>query len=727
MRGWMCLLGIVLALAVGAQEDGRRVVQTIFGTDGKPAANVTVHACYSRQGKVQIDTATADGNGQVVWTHLPPTHVIIWGDDVPAGLLGPTETQVTAPLPPISVPDGKYLEQKCRFVITNPGTQPATFTWMQNRTGNTQQKTEYTPGGEGASLTVLASLGGGSGPVMPMSLLVFSDTVPPRLASFSNFYLPYPEDDKPLQCDLTLHDGAALHGRFTTPEGKLLPGVSRLQVLPGRVASDIPFLESREVPEARPQVIPAPDGSFTVTALQPGRYQLAVDLYDESTPPPPQCLLELQPGMQEKTIVLPAPLCVLPAGTEVSWLTWNAPANTRRLRVAACAPEMPVYGPYEQLLAVWYLKAPNALAFWKPASEGPLHIWTLRSVLFSTEKPRESVLRALLPPNRDEWNIWGNQNIFARSDAVDTILGGRLDLWPGTYLVKNNYGSDLSTVTVPEDGNAVITLPEPRPPQPSNRAQPPVKAPGVDVSGILLDLYGKPWANQIVRVVPLNSMGYEAPVQASTDANGHFTIHGVAPGQHNLFTDSNNNQHGWGVTVPAGGITDLRLQPRPQPVQLGIGAGGFSCPAVKWCIPDDGTPQRISGCDDDLSMGLGWLWCIDTDGRGNILRFHVVPGAQSLSDHYPDLPLGILFPLTADGQLPGQVTLTGQRRLQGMTITCTPRWFPSTALGLVVGQLSAVPPGTYRVCVDTPHGTVEAPVEVKEYGGCVRFDGKGQK
>jgi hypothetical protein len=48
-------------------------------------------------------------------------------------------------------------------------------------------------------------------------------------------------------------------------------------------------------------------------------------------------------------------------------------------------------------------------------------------------------------------------------------------------------------------------------------------------------------------------------------------------------------------------------------------------------------------------------------------------------------------------------------------------WQLCPALGPITGQITAVPPGRYRVLVETPHGTIDTSVTVSDSGASLRL------
>jgi len=730
------LLSFLLAGLASHAQATRQVMQTVFTPEGTPAAGARVHASFCRQNLVQIVDTVADAKGIVTWKALPPGRVIVWGNNVPPGILPADVTAVTTPLPPLQLPEEHGdEEQACQFIIGNPGDVPATFRWVHRNRDDMHDVAPYQPGQDGApSLLVQSSEWREyNGAVHPFSLLVYTDSEPPRWAGVENIYLPFRDAPGPMRYQLSLREGATVRGQLVAAGGAPVPGVSRLGILPISPRGSFPFQGSGRMlsAPANPVLIERENGAFTFSALLPGDYRLLLDLYDASTTPPPQLLLHLEPGIHEVTVKLPPLLLTLPAGTEVCWLTNNAPADTRRLRVAAFGGGFPVYGPAGELLAVWYQLSPNRLEFRQPASGAAPRVLTLRSVMapFKVKGDYpfgedEYTLQALLPRQRREWGFWNGDTLFGRADSAVTIMP-RLPrlLWTADYLISDiNADIPLGVAAVPAQGEPVITdLPVNGNRQTSSIVPP--KPAGVTVSGTLLDPWGKPPAKTPVRVwdVPVNWNDGNESKQTTTDAQGHFSVAGIAPGWHFVMIDGTPDARWWSIRVPAGGLANVILRAVPESVQVDLPATRTAGPFTTWWFPDDGAPMPIFAACQHMTPGDGWVWSIDREGLGNAMRFTTAPGRYYALDDLPGGALGITFPLTADALMPGALTLTGQGKRDGFQQTFTGQWFPSTLLGKVVTQLDAVPPGEYRLTIETPRGNVEAPVTVGPYGGAANL------
>jgi hypothetical protein len=84
--------------------------------------------------------------------------------------------------------------------------------------------------------------------------------------------------------------------------------------------------------------------------------------------------------------------------------------------------------------------------------------------------------------------------------------------------------------------------------------------------------------------------------------------------------------------------------------------------------------------------------------------------------------LGLLFPCDLTWGMPGTVTLTGLGAREGIVVKMSFfNWQPLPELGVIVGQLDVVPPGQWRITVETARGAVSALATVSEYGGVAKF------
>lgn len=253
-------------------------------------------------------------------------------------------------------------------------------------------------------------------------------------------------------------------------------------------------------------------------------------------------------------------------------------------------------------------------------------------------------------------------------------------------------------------------------------------SPGLHVNGTVLRADGKPFAHgQLMAMLSGDNGNSSHSMRLKTDANGKFSMKGLLPGP--LFIWNESSSAGWSLNVPENGLDHVILRLAQEPVRVQLYNYSYSGQAVAWWLPDGGKPyllpKRWSECGAyDVPTGSGWLWIIDnTTGRSSCTRQLLVQGRNNIVPQLTEGPsLGIEFPLDAKMELPGMVTLIGQGERAGLTIAFPNfGWAPSALLQLVTGQIDAVPPGTYKLQVATPHGRVESLVTVTESGCSVKL------
>jgi len=380
------LIGLLLCPLVGwAEAPMRDVRQTVFTAEGKAAAGATVSASYTWQGKAVLRQATANADGVVTWTALPPVSVIVWGKDVSAGVLTGDAATVTTRLPMPMVDPSHSVS--LRLLLPNPGgTAARAFWWpgLEYQRGVVFESAGHAQNEDGTPcLTGQWVISSGT----HFICTAMSDAVPCGVATL-DYYAPYDAaPERKLTYDLLLerHDGITVQGQCVTPDGKALSGLNRLRCTPLEVPGMPPaFFQTAEQQLSRDESLPPvrelPDGRFTLSVPAAGTYRLCVDLYDETMPLLPVLAVKVTPGMPEMKIPLPEPLCQVPAGSELIWYRRGEPLTPHCLQVAAGAPQMPVFGPRESLLAYWFHPAPNRMEVWHAFDLlAPSHSYTLRT------------------------------------------------------------------------------------------------------------------------------------------------------------------------------------------------------------------------------------------------------------------------------------------------------------------------------------------------------------
>lgn len=253
--------------------------------------------------------------------------------------------------------------------------------------------------------------------------------------------------------------------------------------------------------------------------------------------------------------------------------------------------------------------------------------------------------------------------------------------------------------------------------------------PAATVSGVLRNPDGTPCAGRELMAALCD--GANSPtLTVTTDAQGRFTLPNVPDGP--LQVTAGQTTGSWVLTAPKTGLTNVELRLKARPMQIYAPPMGNEAVAA-WWKPAGGAPQRVAtnyGAigSMDLAPGAGELWMLNRDGDG-FYRALTLTDGDNESGEVGNAParqapsLGLLFPFPPTLIAPGAVTLTGTGPWAGAVITCaSPFWQSCPTLGLIVGQIDAVPPGTWQVHIDTPKGPVERTVTVTEAGAAIEMD-----
>jgi hypothetical protein len=255
----------------------------------------------------------------------------------------------------------------------------------------------------------------------------------------------------------------------------------------------------------------------------------------------------------------------------------------------------------------------------------------------------------------------------------------------------------------------------------------PAWSPGAVITATVSGADGHPVADADISAViggERNTAAYSK--QLKTDATGKFTLKGLFPGPVQLW-DLRGNA-GWAINVPADGLPTLALRTTATPLQTNM--RGLDDKSLLWWFPDGGAPQILAHQMHDwwnirdyaLVPGAGWLWRTDNkEGSSSYQRYIFNAGFNEIPTAVRVGPtLGIRFPLDLPAGMPGQVTLIGLDARAGITASYPQfTWSPSSVLGIVTGQIDAVPPGHYQIRVDTPRGQVSKEVTVTDDGCAV--------
>jgi hypothetical protein len=270
-----------------------------------------------------------------------------------------------------------------------------------------------------------------------------------------------------------------------------------------------------------------------------------------------------------------------------------------------------------------------------------------------------------------------------------------------------------------------VALPLPTQQNNQRQVQLPAWSPGAIVTATVYTPEGKPSANADINASISGQPGTQPQtLRIQTDAAGKFTLKGLLPGPV-IFWDQ-RGQAGWQVQVPAEGIADLALSTSATPVQAQV-PGPIEQARIWWFPDGGGAPQLLAHqwsniSDYALEAGTGWLWITDdARGRTTYQRCNLTSGSNQVAPDSSSAPtLGMRFPLDLQAGMPGAVTLVGVGARVGITASYPQLvWSPSSVLGVVTGQIDAVPPGPYQLSVDTPRGPVSTEVTVTDDGCAV--------
>ncbi len=217
--------------------------------------------------------------------------------------------------------------------------------------------------------------------------------------------------------------------------------------------------------------------------------------------------------------------------------------------------------------------------------------------------------------------------------------------------------------------------------------------------------------------------GVEQRVIRSED--GTFSLKGLLPGPF-ILQDWNNGMTGTLLDLPPAGLHDVQLPGAGEPV-IALLRDNSGAGQQVWWLPDGGAPTALPHVRSWVRVrdlpdhGAGWLWYADGRTGAAVLQRRLPEEGMTLP---ATASLGLTVPFDA-ARVPGAVHLVGTGALAGLTADFTePAWCFSPFVGVTAATISAVPPGTYTVRVDTPAGPLEAPVTVTLAGGSVAFPAK---
>jgi hypothetical protein len=141
---------------------------------------------------------------------------------------------------------------------------------------------------------------------------------------------------------------------------------------------------------------------------------------------------------------------------------------------------------------------------------------------------------------------------------------------------------------------------------------------------------------------------------------------------------------------------------------------------VAWWLPDAGTARRLAAFYDnigdyDAPRTSGWVWCVDNNGQVTARYLTVTPKRILLRHARQGATLTVTFPLDMTAGLPGVMHITHTQT--GVTLDVPPAiWHASPLFNKVFGQCISLPPGAYRIVIDTLRGPVTRDVTVGTQG-----------
>lgn len=725
--------------------NNRRVMQQVFDADGRPAGNTTVHASYAYRGVAYLVDRVTDNNGRVTWPSLPPVRVIVWGNNVPAGVISATATDVRNPLP-APVPD-EYIRYSVRVEGLN--VDQTTLTWRFRRAG--QQRGEVTtteyrqtnyvisgasqewniPGGTLFDLTVSADRNG----ISPARLTQVYTPYIDDNARNAVYPLPMPGYD-----DGGDNNGGGGYGRVTV-RGRLL-GESGS----GRMASrlDIVSVDNNNYLPQPIQVELRYDGSFFATLPGVGRYRVIVDMIDESSSDFPGMLFTANAGENRVDITLPDPVITVTSGAQVNWVTTTDPTTLHSLDARAGQRIVDVYGDPERILVAWFRPRSDQLTYWNPT----LGTLTAERTRTLTERyfnltasssngrdyPGTLRLLPLFPVDVTDINTAGSELIPVLVPGGQTV---RVSLLAGPYVFDDPDRPELGIL-----GRIDLTLVRGNADLRASHYNNNFKQPA-DMR--ILEL--------IFPVASGNDPGDAAATMLVTvDSDPSFTVYlagaDIRNGQAQVRVPIGATQ--LSIQWPGVGVTSNVQIPHSNPnrmlrIRLPLRQPGLR--VAGRLVDDAGVPLRGRELTfilpgqlpaDAITVNTGMYGSFDVPGLliGSITAQAVFDGVTyswplNISNEVmPPLvlrtddeasrrhPLAIYMPLETLARTPLNVVVFRIREgRESVIANLQPNWLPFSLLDAQVAQLPNVKTGSYRVVVTTNRGNTQMNATVDTYGG----------
>ncbi len=723
----------------------RRVTQQVYGQDGRPAGNTMVHASYAYRGVAYLVDATTDNGGYVTWVDLPPVRVIVWGDEVTAGVISAYATNVRGPLP-APVPD-EYIRFSVR--VDGLNVDRTTLTWRFRRAGQSRVETSTTDYRQTNYVIYGAtqewSIPGGS----QYNLAVSADSYTIPTARLTQVYAPY-IDDIGRNAVLTLpmfgqdngggNNGGGGYGRVNVTgrllrtNGGMVRTVSRLDIVP---IDTNRYYQSQQI-----QVVQQGNGIFTAVLPSVGRYRVIVDMLDDNITPPANMIFDAVAGENRINITLPDPVITVTAGAQVNWVTNTDPTTLHTLNALNNRQVIDVYGDPTRILVAWFRPAANQVTYWNPtlgtvAGERTRTL-TERTFYFTTTVPGGQSypgtlrLLPLFPVNVDRNSITGselNSVLVPRGERV------RATLLAGPYVFDDPDRPELGIL-----GRVDLTL---------------VNSTVVLRASTNFSYNRKPDTRTVELTFPVaagnDPVNASATMLVTVDSDPSFTAYlagndirdGIANIE--LPVDANTLSIQWpGVGVvsnilipPYNGYRIARIRIPLRTIGLHV-AGRL--------VAEDGAALRgqeltfiLPGQrpEDAISVITGYNGSFDVSGLllGSLTAQAVIDGVTytwpitMTNEALPPMvlrvtseaarlhPLAIYMPIDLQARPLGVKLYRNRDGRESVVSSTQSDWLPFSLLNAQVAQLPNVRIGTYRVEVTTTRGTTQMTAVVDDWGG----------
>ena len=453
----------------------RDVKQRVFTKDGVPAVNAVIRLSCSWNNRITLREAVTDANGDVVWEALPPAPAMVWGPDIPVGELPADAKLVTIPLPaPVDCPSDAYaftftfntarndllgmIDRYAFRGILIPEYKEYPIDILPEMAVPTDN-TRITP----VRIIGICKVG------TPVRMLLWTTKAPIRYAMLTDFYPPRGGGEFVIPAAAPL----IAQLQLLSPTGQPIPALNRFQVLPDADNGLTGILDDNQ---SGADQLPAPkmmgNGIYEVSLPCPGAYRICLDGYRNTMSAPTALRFTITPNPGLIKISMPAPLALVPPGTQISCLPYSSPMTPEIYIAPPGAAQVPIYVDKQTLLAYWYRVTPDTLTFWSAADtqqtarELPLRAITLTVAHADRDMKVPILLLPLLPTPDDKPVVSKRRHSEAHALATPLTLNTptQLLLWPGEYIIcRQDDMQTLISFTVPAEilpnENLTIVLP----------------------------------------------------------------------------------------------------------------------------------------------------------------------------------------------------------------------------------------------------------------------------